>query len=154
MTSFLAALEEAQARCNNDPAERMEDESQRTIKFIYGLSNAYAESKGFYENKLLSLPDSLDAAFTEASTCRVNKSDSRLQRADVFMTNGRAGRGKQGRGRSAPPANGIRPICFNCENDGHYRSICKSTAATEEEQQIAEAMAAHRKEAAKSVVSK
>ena len=46
-------LEEAHAQCNNDPSQRMEDESQRTIKFIHGLSNAYAEFKGFYENKLL-----------------------------------------------------------------------------------------------------
>ena len=68
MKSSLAALEEAHARCNNDSAKRMEDESQRTIKFIYGLSNASAEFKGFYENKLLPFPDSLDAAFTEAST--------------------------------------------------------------------------------------
>ena len=65
---LISALEEAPARYNNDPAKRMEDESQRTIKFIYGLSNAYAEFKGFYENKLLPFPDSLDAAFTEAST--------------------------------------------------------------------------------------
>ena len=64
MKSSLAALEEAHAQCNNDSAKRMEDESQRTIKFIYGLSNAYAEFKGFYENKLLPFPDSFDAAFT------------------------------------------------------------------------------------------
>ena len=53
MKSSHGALEEAHAQCNNDPAQRMEDESQRIIKFIYGLSNAYAEFKGFYENKLL-----------------------------------------------------------------------------------------------------
>ena len=68
MKSSLAALEESHSRCGNDPAHRVDDESQRTIKFNYGLSNAYTELKGFYENKLLEFPNSLDAAFTEAST--------------------------------------------------------------------------------------
>ena len=85
MKSSLAALEEAHSRCGNDPAHRMDDESQRTIKFIYDLSNSYSEFKGFYENKLLDFPDSLDSAFTEASTYRANRSDNRVQRADVFL---------------------------------------------------------------------
>ena len=132
----------------------MDDERQRTIKFICGLSNSYSEFKGFYENKSLDFPDSLDSAFTEASTFRVNRSDNRVQRADVFLTNVRAGRGKKDRGRSSPNTNVIRPICFNCGKDGHYKSVCRSTTVSEEEQQIAKAVAAQRKQAAKSVVSK
>ena len=132
----------------------MDDERQRTIKFICGLSNSYSEFKGFYENKSLDFPDSLDSAFTEASTDRVNRSDNQVQRADVFLTNGRTGRGNKGRGRSSPNTNVIRPICFNCGKDCHYKSVCGSTAISEEEQQIAKAVAAQRKEAAKSVVSK
>ena len=154
MKSSLAALEEAHSQCGNDPAHRTDDESQRTIKFIYGLSNSYSEFKGFYENKLLDFPDSLDSAFTEASTDRVNRSDNQVQRADVFLTNGRTGRGNKGRGRSSPNTNVIRPICFNCGKDCQYKSVCGSTAISEEEQQIAKAVAAQRKEAAKSVVSK
>ena len=154
LKSSLAALEEAHSRCGNDPALRMDDESQRTVKFVYGLSNSYSEFKGFYENKLLEFPDSLDSAFTVASTYRVNRSDHRVQRADVFLTNGRAGRGNKGRGKPTPNANMIRPVCFNCGKDGHYKSVCRSAAVSEEEQQIAKAVAAQRREAAKSVVSK
>ena len=108
MKSSLAALKEAHSRCGNDPAYRMDDESQWTIKFVYGLSNSYSEFKGFYENNLLDFPDSLDSAFTEASTYRVNRPDNRVQRADVFLTNGRAGRGNKGRGRSSPNTNVIK----------------------------------------------
>ena len=154
MKSSLAALKESHSRCGNDPAHRMDDESQWTIKFFYGLSNSYSEFKGFYENNLLDFPDSLDSAFTEASTYRVNRPDNRVQRANVFLTNGRAGRGNKGRGRSSPNTNVIRPICFNCGKDGHKKSVCRSTAVSEEEQQIAKAVDAQRKEAAKSVVSK
>ena len=58
----------------------------------------------------LEFPDSLDSAFTEASTYRVNRSDHRVQRADIFLTNGRAGRGNKGRGKPTPNANLIRPV--------------------------------------------
>ena len=46
--------------------------SGQSSTFIYGLSYSYSEFKGFYENKLLEFPDSLDSAFTEASTYRVD----------------------------------------------------------------------------------
>ena len=85
---------------------------------------------------------------------RLIRSDNRVQIADIFLINGRAGRGNKGRGRSTPSANVIRPICFNCGKNGHYKSVCRSTAVSDEEQQIAQAVAAQRKEAAKSFVSK
>ena len=132
----------------------MDDESQRTIKFIYGLSSSYSEFKGFYENKLLEFPENLDSAFTVASTYRINRHDNKIQRADIFVTNGRAGRGNKGRGKPSQNTNVIRPICFNCGKDGHYKSVCRSTAVSEEEQQIAKAVAAQKKEAAKTFVSK
>ena len=69
----------------------MDDESQRTIKFIYGLSNAYAAFKGYFENKLLSFPESLIAAFTEASTYKTNRAEGNRthRRSDIFVTSGK-----------------------------------------------------------------
>ena len=64
MKSSLAALEEAHSRCGNDPAHRMDDESQWTIKFVYGLSNSYSEFKGFYVTTYWIFQT--DSAFTEA----------------------------------------------------------------------------------------
>ena len=56
---------------------------QETIQFS-GMSNSYSEFKGFYENELLNFSDSLDSAFMEASAYIINRSDNRVQRADVF----------------------------------------------------------------------
>ena len=74
---------------------------------------SFSEFKGFYENKLLEFPENLDSAFTVASTSRINRHDNKIQRADIFVTNGRAGRGNEGRGKPSQNTNVIRPICFN-----------------------------------------
>ena len=91
LKSSLSAFEEFHGRCENDPAQRMDDESHRTIKFIYGLSNAYAAFKGYFENKLLAFPESLDAAFTEASTDKTNraKGNRKHRRSNIFVTSGK-----------------------------------------------------------------
>ena len=45
LKSSLSALKESHGRRDNDPAQRIDDESQRTAKFIYSISNAYAAFK-------------------------------------------------------------------------------------------------------------
>ena len=70
--------------------------SGRSSTFIYGLSNSYSEFKGFYENKSLEFPDSLDSAFTEASTYRVNRSDHRVKELIFFLPMAVLGEGIKG----------------------------------------------------------
>ena len=47
-----------------------------------------------------------------------------------------------GRGKQSADTTTVRPICFNCGKDGHYKSVCRSTAVSEEEQQIAKTVPA------------
>ena len=151
-SNALTALEEAHVRCGNDPTLRGEDDEQKAIKFIYGLSHHYAEFKSFYENKLLPYPATLETAFSEASTFRVRaQSSARHQnRVDMFVAGGRSGRG----GRGSRPGNvnlpkiHIKPICFNCGKDGHKAPECRSAAVDQSAQDVARAIAAQRTEAA------
>ena len=151
MKSSLSALEEAHTRCDNNPEQRMDDEPQRSIKFIQGLSSQYNEFKSFFENKLIAYPVTLDEAFTEASTFRINRVDQQryAQRIDVFSARGRSGRGgRGGRGKvTTAPDTSFKPICFNCGKEGHLKSNCRSNAVSTHEQDIARAVAAQRKEA-------
>ena len=151
MKSSLSALEEAHTRCDNNPEQRMDDEPQRSIKFIQGLSSQYNEFKSFFENKLIAYPVTLDEAFTEASTFRINRVDQQryAQRIDVFSARGRSGRGgRGGRGKvTTAPDTSFKPICFNCGKEGHLKSVCRSNAVSTQEQEVARAVAAQRKEA-------
>ena len=144
-SNALTALEEAHIRCGNDPALRVDDDEQKAIKFIYGLANSYGEFKSFYENKLLPYPTTLEDAFTEASTFRVNRADNvrHQSRIDMFITGERNGGGGRGRGKQSA-ARGIKPICFNCGKDGHKAPDCRSTALDHSAQEVARAIAAQR----------
>ena len=155
MKSALTAVEEAHIRCTNDPILRMDDDMQQSIKFIYGLASQYSEFKSFYMNKLLPYPTTLDEAFTEASTFRINRADHirHQNRVDMFVAGGRSGRGgRGGRGGRIPSTgkNHIKPICFNCGKDGHKAPECRSAAVDQSAQDVARAIAAQRTEAASS----
>ena len=70
-----------------------------------------------------------------------------LQRIDVFSARGRSGRGgRGGKGKvSTVLDTAFKPICFNKE--GHLKSVCRSAAVSTQEQEVARAVAAQRKEA-------
>ena len=115
--SSLSVLEEAHIRCDNNPEQRIDDGTQRSIEFIEGLFAQYREFKSSFENKLIPYPVTLDEAFTEASTFRIDRADQQryLRRIDVFTARGysrRGGRGGRGRGTTTSYT-AFNPICFN-----------------------------------------
>ena len=156
----LAAVSEAHIRCSNDPIAKMDDDLQRSMKFIYGLSTKYSEYKSFFENRLIEFPLSLEEAFSDASVHRINREDGmrHQSRIDMFVSSGR-GRGRSsmnsGRGRGTKPTeNSVVPICYKCGKEGHKSNVCRSTAASQEQQDIARAISEQRRETASKSSSK
>jgi hypothetical protein len=128
-SSYLAALKEAHLRVGNENEERMPNDKQRGIKFIYNLNSEYEKLKTYYREGIKEWPENLHSSYVECAKYRPEKR-SQIDRQNIFAaTKGRGkGRGRGGKEKEKEEKLGYgdKPVtCFRCNVKGHYSNECK-----------------------------
>ena len=135
--------------------DKLPDNDQLVMKFVYTLSRKYSEYRDAFERKLVPAPETLIDALTKIQSFGKNKSISQAQWANykgVFVAKGGGRYGGRGGGRDGGRGGGRdggkgggRGNCFRCGKPDHWQYDCPEN----EDNEVSEAVTAAKKSSAR-----